>query len=128
MKRALIWIVLTLLTLTGVGGVIGYVVALFYESDTDRLVTDYGALAAFSAVAAIAGGLSLLAIMGRLPRTVRLPNEWLSLSLFVLVIGAGFASVYYDRYLALAPLLAIIAAVALFGFMATRDLALDSRQ
>ncbi|CAN5505350.1 hypothetical protein BH24CHL1_BH24CHL1_04720 [soil metagenome] len=118
MKRALAWIALTLLTLAGAIGVVGYVAGAFYVTDRSQYVTDYGAIAAFAAAGLVAGGLSLLALAMRLTATVRFPNEWLALALFGLMLCAGFASVIFDRYLLFTPLLAIIAAAALFAFIA----------
>lgn len=122
MKRALTWIALTLLTLAGAAGVVGYVVAVFYVTDHEQFVTDYGALAAFAAAGFVAGGLSLLALSKRLPATVRFPNEWLALALFLLMLGAGFALVVFERYLLFSPLLAVVAAAALFAFIARLSL------
>ena len=122
MKRVLTWVALSVLTLAGAGGVVGYVVAAFYVMDQDQYVTDYGALAAFAGAGFVAGGLSLLALSRRLPATVRFPNEWLALALFGLMLGAGFATVLLERYLLFTPLLAIIAVAALFAFIARLSL------
>lgn len=118
MKRILSWIIFSILALVGLAGVIGYGVGLLLVDNHDLFVDEYAAMAAFATVAFVAGSISLLALAGRLPATTRFPNEWVALVLFVVAIGAGFGAVLSDRYEQLAPLLAVVAAAALFGLIA----------
>lgn len=118
MKRVLTWIIFSIFALGCAAGVIGYVIGLLYVSDRSQYATDYAALGAFSAAGLVAAALSLLALAKRLPETVRFPNEWLALILFGLALGAGFASVQLGQYAWITPLLAVVAAGALFAFIA----------
>src|SRR5688572_26078015 len=116
--RAVTWVLVSLLTLFGLAGAGIYTVAAVVSDNHTRLVVDYGALFAFSVVAAVAGLVAILALMKRLPARVRLPNEWVALVGFVIAVGAGFSIVLNGRFPLATPLLALLAGSALFVFIA----------
>ena len=117
MKRALLWMVAVVLTSAGLLGASIYLVALVVNDDRPAFTTEYGSVFAFSVVAATAGLLVAAALIGKLPRRTRLPNEWLAVSAFILAVGAGGALAISERFEAATPFLAMTAAAALFVFL-----------
>lgn len=118
MRRVLVWIATLVLLVSGLLGAAIYLIALAISDD--RLLTsrDYGAVFAFSFVGLVAGVIAVLALLGKLPRSGTLPNEWVALGLFVIAISAGFGAYISDSFVVAAPFLALLASAALFVFIA----------
>jgi RsiW-degrading membrane proteinase PrsW (M82 family) len=117
-KRVMTWLLMVALMATGLFGVVVYAAVMVVQDDRAEIARDYGSLFAFSAVAAFAGILSVAALAGRLPARVSIPNEWLSLFVFAGAVVGGLAIMLSDRFIELTPILALVAAVALFSFFA----------
>lgn len=117
MKRALVWLIAIVLAFAGLLGALIYPVALVVSEDRVLLTRDYGAVFAFSVVGLVAGGIAVLALAGKLPRTGRLPNEWLAFTLFLLALAGGTGALFADGFIVAAPFLALLATAALFVFL-----------
>jgi hypothetical protein len=118
MRRVLVWFLMVLLTVCALIGTVAYLVAMVLTGDRLFLTEEYGAAFAFSVVGLLAGGVSILALLDRLPRRLKLPGEWLTLITFVASVGAGLAVMLSGRFIEATPFLALIAAASMFGFIA----------
>lgn len=98
-------------------GMTTYAAGLALGEDRSAIVQEFGALFAFSVVAATAGILAMLSRRGRLPALLRFPSEWLALVLFLLAVGAGVLALRIDSLALAGPVLAVVAGVALFALI-----------
>ena len=118
MRRVLVWFLMVTLLVGGFVGTVTYLVALVVTDNRRFLSEEYGAVFAFSVVGLFAGVISILALIDRLPRRVRLPGEWLALVFFMASVGAGIGVMLTGRFFEATPFLALIATASLFGFIA----------
>jgi MFS family permease len=118
MRRVLVWFMMITLLLGGLIGTMAYLVALVVTDDRVFLTEEYGAVFAFSVVGLFAGVVSILALLDRLPRKLRLPNEWLAFAAFLVCIGVGTGIMLTGRLYESTPFLALTAMASLFGFIA----------
>lgn len=118
MTRVLLWIVALLLNAGGAIGVSAYLIALAVSSDREAITTGYGSVFAFSAVALVAGIVTLLALVKKLPARLPFPNQWVSLSILLISATLGIVFSQADILPVIAPFLALIATAALFAFFA----------
>ncbi len=98
----------------------GYVLAIALADDRSDAAAEHGGLAGFGLFGlAIALFWGFAAVEPRTPERnsgLRMPPMWLSLMVFALLVGSGFALQMIDRADYLAPLLAVLAFVAVTAF------------
>lgn len=117
MRRFFLWLIAGLLVFGGLTGTLSYLAALAINDDREWVTAEYGSVFAFSVVGLIAGVIAILALWGRLPRSVRLPGEWVTFSLFIVSVVTGIVVVLSGTFLIAGPFLALLAGSSLFLFL-----------
>ena len=119
MNPAIHRIVAPILAGFGLLTAMGYGLAVALSDSRREAAEEWGTLAGFGLLALFAGTFWFLAAT-RLSRSAesgsRLPPVWLSFSLFVLLVGVGFAIAFLDRVSYLAPLLGALAFAMVTAF------------
>lgn len=116
--RVVSWILAICLVGGGLIGSFAYIVALLVNAERGRITNEFGAVFAFSVVGVVAGALWLLALARRMPSTLRLPNEWVTLALLLLFVVFGAVLSRLDILVVATPFLALLAIASLFMFFA----------
>lgn len=107
--RGLGWFLIGIAVLS----IAAYGAGVVFADSRTSFAEDWSSAEALGLMAGVIGALLLIASSRADRASLRLPPAWLSIGIFALAVGAGYATTLSDRAVYVTPLLAVVAASAL---------------